>query len=131
MSATWSKRCRSCGETKGREGFGSHAGVADGVNPDCRECANARSRASRRRERLSRLCGFRSALFAEDASEAILGVYAEHYSGMRSFADDLRLTLAECGPAERMDALVALAACRAAAQAVVRRYDWCEGGGGI
>ena len=125
------KRCRTCGETRGVGEFGSYAGQVDGLNPECRECANARARAKRRRERLSRLQGFRAALSAEDASVAILDAYREHYGGMRSFADDLRLTLAECGARERMDALVALAACRAAAQAVVRRYDWCEGGGGI
>lgn len=41
------KRCFTCGETKPRDAFRRDASKRDGLDPNCRDCSNARQRARR------------------------------------------------------------------------------------
>ncbi len=50
------KRCSRCGETKPRGEFGPRADGRDGLNPRCRACAAAESRADKARRTAGGLC---------------------------------------------------------------------------
>ena len=129
---TASKQCRGCGETKGLGEFGRDAKYRDGLRTLCRPCENADRRRRIATKRLRRVGGLTADLDAERLSEAVLGVFRDVYrSSPGALRADLAATLQAVDPGERLLALLALSACRAAAQAVVRRYDWQGDGSGI
>lgn len=111
------RRCTKCGAVKPIASFGVDRKSTDGVNRRCRECC----RLSDRRVRASQIVASRvdrapvvlGLSDADDVSTAVLGVLRERYNGRPVLLlDDLRRTMADADPADRLNAMLTLLALR-------------------
>ncbi len=112
-----SKRCGNCGESKPLTSFRRDPNGLGGLRADCRGCERLAARARRvsdacdkRRESIPCVLGISD---AATLSTAVLGALRQHYDGRPAgLVDDLRKTMVDADPVERMNEVMVFMAMR-------------------
>jgi hypothetical protein len=118
-----SKRCTKCGVVQPLASFGVDREQLDGRSSECRVCRRLRERAARASRSVQNRAGtvprVLGRLTGQSLLESVVGAYRQHYDGrLALMVPDLQKQLAAIEPVERVNAHVALMACREIGEAL-------------
>jgi hypothetical protein len=112
-TAVSTRRCTICGLELPFAAFSPSPGLIGGVDPRCRSCHAAARRARTAQERLRRCPTALGTSEPEPLLTAVLGALRLHYDGRPArLLTDLRATLRDLDPADRVNAMLTLLALR-------------------